>query len=307
MLIDSTVAPEFRDYAIERWSEESASYDLALQRVDQLCRQDASCPLRETGVVAAFDTVLAGLLTEPVTAPNGMTFTARDLSDIFFFNLLPVEQRFLRIVVALSQALAGDFTFFLQLQSPPSDADNGIIARSCNDYGTRRTAADYFPIVEAVGDTYPRFIGRLELASFIASCSAWPDADPPIIHNVQHHLDVSILLIGSEFDPEAPLSWTKRMAQALGMAQHVAILSGRWAWAGGTQRCPMYQRRDRGVPVRSALTVRRLHLPCRFARTEDTAKRYTNIRRRCLRWTVGSGAAGHTVMLRDDVCGYAFA
>ena len=103
MLIDSTVAPEFRDYAIERWSEESASYDLALQRVDQLCRQDASCPLRETGVVAAFDTVLAGLLTEPVTAPNGMTFTARDLSDIFFFNLLPVEQRWPFIVVALSQ------------------------------------------------------------------------------------------------------------------------------------------------------------------------------------------------------------
>jgi pimeloyl-ACP methyl ester carboxylesterase len=61
MLIDSTVAPEFRDYTIERWSEESASYDLALQRVDQLCRRDAQCPLRETGVVAAFDTVFAGL------------------------------------------------------------------------------------------------------------------------------------------------------------------------------------------------------------------------------------------------------
>ena len=226
MLIDSTVAPEFRDYIIERWSEESASYDLALQRVDQLCRQDARCPLRETGVVAAFDIVFAGLLTEPVMAPNGMTFTARDLSDIFFFHLLPVEQRWPLIVVALSQALAGDFTFFFQLQSPPSNAGNGIMARSCNDYGTRRTAADYFPIVEAVGDTYPRFIGRLMLASFIASCSAWPEADPPIIHNVQHHLNVPILLIGSEFDPEAPLSWTKRMAQALGMAQHVVRYQG---------------------------------------------------------------------------------
>jgi pimeloyl-ACP methyl ester carboxylesterase len=85
MLIDSTVAPKFRDYAIERWSEESASYDLALQRVDQLCRRDVMCPLRDMGVVAAFDTVYAGLLSEPVTAPNGKRFTARDLSDAFFF------------------------------------------------------------------------------------------------------------------------------------------------------------------------------------------------------------------------------
>lgn len=226
MLIDSTVAPEFRDYAIERWREESASYDLALQRVDQLCRQDASCPLRETGVIAAFDTVFAGLRAEPVTAPNGTNFTARDLSDIFFFNLLPVEQRWPLIVVALSQALAGDFTLFFQLQSPPSNAGDGTTARSCNDHGTRRTAADYLPIVQAIGDTHPRFIGRLMLATFIASCSAWPDADPPIIHNVQRHLEVPILLIGSEFDPEAPLSWTKRMAQALGMAQHVVRYQG---------------------------------------------------------------------------------
>ena len=226
MLIDSTVAPEFRDYAIERWSEESASYDLALQRVDQLCRRDASCPLRETGVVDAFDTVFASLLAEPVTASNGTTFTARDLSDTFFFNLLPVEQRWPLIVRALSQALAGDFTFFLQLQSPPSHAGDGIMARSCNDYGTRRAAADYLPVVAAISDTYPRFIGRLTLASFIASCSAWPDADPPRIRNVQRQLDVPILLIGSEFDAAAPLSWTKRMAQALGMAQHVVRYQG---------------------------------------------------------------------------------
>jgi pimeloyl-ACP methyl ester carboxylesterase len=225
MLIDSTVAPEFRDYLIERWSEESASYDLALRRADQICRRDVSCPLHEMGVVAAFDTVFARLLTEPVTAPNGTKFTARDLSDTFF-NLLPVEQRWPLVAGALSQALAGDFTLFFQLQSPPSNAGDGFIARSCNDYGTRRTAADYLPMIEAVGDTYPRFIGRFMLANIIASCSAWPDADPPIIHNVQRQLDVPILLIGSEFDPAVPLSWTKRMAQALGMEQHVVRYQG---------------------------------------------------------------------------------
>jgi hypothetical protein len=43
---------------------------------------------------------------------------------------------------------------------------------------------------------------------------------------VQRQIDVPILLIGSEFDPEAPLAWTKRMAQALGMAQHVVRYQG---------------------------------------------------------------------------------
>lgn len=61
---------------------------------------------------------------------------------------------------------------------------------------------------------------------FIASCSAWPDADPPLIRPVQPHLEVPILLIGSEFDPEVPLAWTKRMAQALDMAPHVVRYQG---------------------------------------------------------------------------------
>jgi pimeloyl-ACP methyl ester carboxylesterase len=225
MLIDSTVAPEFHDYVIERWGEESASYDLALRRVDHLCRHDTSCPLRETGVVAAFDTVFARLLTTPVTLPNGAPFTARDLSDTFF-NLLPVEPLWPRIPGALAQALAGDFTRLVPFQSPPSTAGDGLIARSCNDYGTRRPAAEYFPLVAAVGETYPRIFGRLTLASFTALCSAWPDADPPRIRNVQRHLDVPILLLGSEFDPEAPFAWTQRLAQALGMEQHVVRYQG---------------------------------------------------------------------------------
>jgi len=225
MLIDSTVAPEFRDYAIERWSEESAGYAIALRRVDQLCRREAHCPLRDTGVVAAFDTVFARLLTAPVPLPDGTPFTARDLSDAFF-TLLSVEQLWPLIPGALAQARAGDFAGLVPFRSPPGTAGDGLIARSCNDYGTRRTAADYLPMVEAVGDLYPRIFGRLTLASFIALCSAWPDAEPPLIRNVRHRLAVPILLIGSEFDPEAPFPWAKRLAQALGMEQHVVRYQG---------------------------------------------------------------------------------
>jgi pimeloyl-ACP methyl ester carboxylesterase len=225
MLIDSTVAPEFRDYAIDRWSEQSASYDIALWRLDQICRRAAACPLRDIGVVTAFDTVFARLLAEPVTAPDGREFTARHLSDAFF-NLLPFEPRWPLIIEALSQALDGDFTLFFQAQSPPIEADDGTIARSCNDYSTRRSAADYFPMVKAVGDTYPRVLGRLKLAYFIASCSGWPEADPPMIRNVQGQLEVPILLIGSEFDSAAPFPWTKRMAQTLGVAHLIVRYQG---------------------------------------------------------------------------------
>jgi pimeloyl-ACP methyl ester carboxylesterase len=225
MLIDSTVAPEFRDYTLERWREEAAGYVIALRRGDQLCRGDVSCPLRDTGVVAAFDTVCARLLAAPVTLPNGTSFTAQVLSDTFF-NLLPVEQLWPRIPGALAQALNGDFTLLVPFQSPLSTTDDGLIARSCNDYGTRRTAAEYLPIVTAVGHTYPRIFDRLTLASCAARCSAWPDADPPRIRNVRRQLAVPILRLGSEFDPEAPFAWTQRLAQALGMEQHVMRYQG---------------------------------------------------------------------------------
>lgn len=81
-------------------------------------------------------------------------------------------------------------------------------------------------MVAAVSETYPRILGRLELASCIALCSAWPAADPPLIRNVRHRLRVPILLIGSEFAPEAPWAWAKRLVQALGMEEHVGRYQG---------------------------------------------------------------------------------
>ncbi len=116
MLLDSTVAPEFRDHLIERLTEQSASYEFALQRVNQLCLRIAGCPLRATGVVATYDAVRAKLEVAPVTSPAGIPFTAGDLAAVFQ-SLLPDERQWPLIIGALASAFAGDFTLFFQLQS----------------------------------------------------------------------------------------------------------------------------------------------------------------------------------------------
>lgn len=57
------------------------------------------------------------------------------------------------------------------------------------------------------------------------------------------------------------------LAQALGMAPHVARYQVWRARPVAAQRPPMYKRRDRRVAVRSAPAARRLHLSRRAART----------------------------------------
>ncbi len=47
-----------------------------------------------------------------------------------------------------------------------------------------------------------------------------------MIQNAQRRLDVPILLIGSEFDSDAPFPWTKRMAQVLGMERTIVRYQG---------------------------------------------------------------------------------
>lgn len=178
-------------------------------------------------MVTAFDTLAAALKDAPVTSPNGTPFTEEDLSEAFF-ELLPVESFWPVVVEALANALAGDYTIFFQLQTignAPRDSD-AIIARLCNDYGTRRAAADHFPLTEALDAIYPHFFSRFGIGEQTSLCAQWPPADPPIIRNGQRRLDLPILLIGSEFDSDAPFPWTKRLAQALGMERYVVRYLG---------------------------------------------------------------------------------
>lgn len=227
MVIDSPVAPDFDDYAIERITEQSASYETVLAHIDRLCRRDPTCRLQNTGVVAAYDTLAARLDAAPIATPNGGRFDASSLSSAFE-ELLPVEGRWPLAVGALANALAGDFTTLIQLatiNNTPNRSD-AIIARLCNDYGTRRTAADHLPITEASDAIYPRFFSRLAIGQRAALCAMWPAADPPIIRDVRRRLAVPVLLIGSELDSDAPFPWTKRLANAMGMELNIVRYQG---------------------------------------------------------------------------------
>jgi pimeloyl-ACP methyl ester carboxylesterase len=224
MLLDSPVGPDFRDYNIERPAEQAAAQDLALGRVDQICARIPGCPLRETGVVNAFDTVRERLLAQPVTAPNGSLFTAAMFSNAIA-STLSDESQWPLAVAMLTNALAQNYALFAS-QSGGSASGDGFTARYCNDYGTRRAAADYQPSVEALGETYERFTSAPALAFFVSNCMAWPAADPPLIRDVQRELTTPILLLGSEFDTDTPFPWTKRMASALGMDGTVVRYAG---------------------------------------------------------------------------------
>jgi pimeloyl-ACP methyl ester carboxylesterase len=81
-----------------------------------------------------------------------------------------------------------------------------------------------------VGDTLtaqaPRFFGPYYLAGEVARCAAWPSTDTPVIRNVAHELKTPAVLIGNDFDPATPLSWTRRLAHALGMERNVVRYQG---------------------------------------------------------------------------------
>jgi hypothetical protein len=159
-----------------------------------------------TGVLAAYDKLAAQLDAAPISTPSGTRFDTRDLSRAFE-RLLPSEPSWPLAVRALADALAGDFTALMALAaqaSAPSRSDT-IIARLCNDYGTRRGAADYLSITEASDTIHPRFFTRLAIGERAAQCAQWPAADPPVIRDVRRRLATPALLIGSEFDLDAPL------------------------------------------------------------------------------------------------------
>jgi pimeloyl-ACP methyl ester carboxylesterase len=226
IIIDSPVGPEHRSYWIERRTEQGGSYERALQRVDQICNRKPGCPLEKTGVVSAFDEITARLVAQPVPSPNGEAFTADDFARAFDV-LLPREALWMPMVCALAQGLAGDLSPFIGIvASEGEDADDGIVARLCNDYGPRRSAADFLPIVEATGTLHSRFLNQAYLRPDVAMCAAWPAPKPPTIRNVAAQLDVPVLFFHSEFDSDAPFAWSQRLAHALGDDRHIVRYQG---------------------------------------------------------------------------------
>lgn len=225
LLLDAPVGPEHRDYWIERRIEQGGSYERALQRVDQICRRSPGCPLETTGVVNAFDEIVRRLTKQPVPLPNGGLFTAEDFR-FTFFELLPVEEFWAPTVQALAGALEGDLSPFIGIATSGGGGDDGIVARLCNDYGTRRPAADYLPITEAAGAIHPRFLDRMFLSLDAALCASWPAADPPRILNSAARLDVPPLSFHAEFDSDAPFAWSQRLTHAMGDDRHIVRYQG---------------------------------------------------------------------------------
>lgn len=226
MALDGGVSPVFRDGYVEMTTAQMAGFELELQRIDVLCRRDPACRLHETGVVAAFDRLAARLDAEPYTSPDGVVLTGASVSEVVY-SLIYREQFAPLIVDLLANGLNGDYTLMLEVL-PTVDAglSMAIFAIRCNDYGTRRQAAEYLPVDEIVGARHPRFFGRFFLAHRLATCSAWPAADPPVMRNVQRQLDVPMLLIMNDFDPATPPSDMRTLAFALGMERSIVRYQG---------------------------------------------------------------------------------
>jgi pimeloyl-ACP methyl ester carboxylesterase len=227
MALDGAIEPSFRDSYVEFSLAQMQGFEQELQRVDVLCRRDAACRLREQGVVTTLDQLVAKLNAEPFTTPEGVVLTGRSAINVVY-TLLYRETAAPLIVDVLANGLAGDYTLISQFL-PSVDAGieiGAVFAIRCNDYGSRRQAADYLPIDESMGARHPRFFGRFFLAYRMATCASLPPADPSIIRNVQHKVDVPILLIMNDFDPATPPDAMRNLAHALGMERTVVRYQG---------------------------------------------------------------------------------
>jgi pimeloyl-ACP methyl ester carboxylesterase len=212
MVLDGNVPPLFvGDYLLEIDAEGSASAEQAFHRLDQLCRRDSQCPLREAGVVKTFDRVVAKLDRDPVVDSDGILDGAavRELT----FSAMYVEAAWPLIVQVLAAADAGDVS---QLpRRPPATSTlqvPGGLATICDDSSTRRAALDYLPQQAATNESYPRF-GGANFGLGMTACAQWPAAERVLLQNAT--TANPIVLIGNDYDPATPLAWSRNMLAAL--------------------------------------------------------------------------------------------
>lgn len=232
-LLDAGIAPEFRDSYLELMEEQAASMERVLHHVDVLCRSDAACPLARSGVVAAVDTLIARLDAAPV-AVEELSVSGRTVRDVVSFALYR-EATWPGMVTGLASALRGDYGYLAKMAPRVGSlikiAMNTRVFEAfdvtlCNDFGTRGNAADVLNIDRTSADAYPRFYGRFYLAGEVMRCAAWPAAQTPVIRDVGDRLADRILLLGNDFDPATPLSWTRSLAHALGVESNVVRYRG---------------------------------------------------------------------------------
>jgi pimeloyl-ACP methyl ester carboxylesterase len=241
MVLDGVRAPETRDYVRETISETLASSEMALHRVDQLCRASATCLLRNAGVVATMDKVLARLRAAPVVFADRRVLDAPQWQSLIDSALVN-ENRWPDVVQGLTAAAAERFEVFQALLPAAGTVVTGgldsahnplkasrfeaFAAVSCLDYGSRGSAASYLPYDEAFASLHRRLVERYNVAAVTAMCSSWPAVDAPIITRLAGRVPHPVLLIATQFDNRTPLSWARSMARTLGMERSLIRYEG---------------------------------------------------------------------------------
>jgi len=232
-LLDAGIAPEFRNSYLEYTEEQAASMERVLHYIDALCRSDAACPLAKTGVVAAVDTLIERLDTWPRTLGES-TVNGATVRDAVVYALYR-EASWPGMVRGLANALEGNYGYLAETAARAGSivkfATNTRVfdafdAIQCNDFDTRRPAVEALDIDRTTASAYPRILGRFYLAGEVMRCAAWPAAQTPVIRDVGDRLGDRILLLGNDFDPATPLSWTRRLAHALGVESNVVRYRG---------------------------------------------------------------------------------
>ncbi|HEU4411445.1 MAG TPA: alpha/beta hydrolase [Polyangiaceae bacterium] len=230
MVLDGGTSDTFADYTVEAYAEQAAATELALSRVDQLCQADPGCPLHETGLAAGLGQVLAALRANPVPSEDGTFVLDEGAAARGVYVLLIGERNRWRLLPGfVAAALAGEYDAWFDFAFPSDVGSDPYLqaysAILCNDFGSRRPAADFLPALEAIESLYP--VGRfVEFDVLLSTCQAWPAADPPTFRNVAAKMKTPILFIGNEFDPATPLNWTRHLARALGMEASVLRYEG---------------------------------------------------------------------------------
>jgi pimeloyl-ACP methyl ester carboxylesterase len=215
MVLDAAATPAwFNDYLLELDADGSAGAELALRRLDQLCRAAADCPLRTAGVVAVFDRLVERLDRNPIVVGDRV-FNGASVRIAVFGGLFNELIGWPSIVDTLVRADAGDVSGLVPRPLTPSTTAivPSTFAIVCNDSATRRSGLDYLPAQLGNDAVYPRF-GGANFGLAITLCSSWPSTRTTPISNLETRNKV--VVIGNDFDNATPMAWVRNMTTALG-------------------------------------------------------------------------------------------
>jgi pimeloyl-ACP methyl ester carboxylesterase len=224
MVLDGNVAPSWiGDSLLEIDAEGSSSAEQAFHRLDELCKRDSKCPLRQAGVIKTFERLVAKLDQAPIVVPDGI-FDGRWLRDAIFADSY-AEFLWPSNVYFLTDVDSGDFVQFLRPRPPDSlmASFSGSLATICDDSSTRRAALTYLPQQAATNASFPHF-GGANFGDAPTLCSQWPEAERVPLRNAT--TPSPIVLIGNDYDPATPLGWSRNMAAALGAKARLVRYQG---------------------------------------------------------------------------------